>query len=239
MIHFPGKLGRRCGLGLFAAGAAALCLAVALSGPPARSQNAGEPRYARDGSLLLPTGFETWVFAGSNLGLSYTQAAATAASATPRPADIPPAGPAGAAQPPPPQFFHNVSIPRAAYDYFLANGRFPDRTMLVMQVFEAANKEPRNVLSSGVYNGRRVGLEVAVKNMARPDGSRTPWAYYDFTDRPDPTKMRPSAAAFPDTQCANCHQRHAAVDYVWVQFYPALRDAALRDGKARAPRLFD
>jgi hypothetical protein len=55
--------------------------------------------------------------------LSYTPDAAAAASAPPPRA--------------PRQQFHNVSINKAAYDYFLANGRFPEKTMLVMQVFTA------------------------------------------------------------------------------------------------------
>jgi hypothetical protein len=197
MVHVLGKSSGRCGL---VVGTAALCFALAASGPSARSQSADEPRYAPGGELLLPNGFDTWVFVGSNLGLSYTPRA------------------------PRQQQFHNVSINKAAYDYFSANGRFPERTVLVMQVFEAADKEPRSVLASGVFNGRRVGLEVAVKNSSRPDGKTTPWAYYNFTDPSDRSKVLASATAFPDEVCANCHQRHASIDNVWVQFYPALRD---------------
>ena len=201
------KRNRRGGLLL---GATALCLTLAASGLFAQSQSSDEPRYAPDGNLLMPSGFDTWVFVGSNLGLSYTREAAAAASAPP------PRAPA--------QQFHNVAINRPAYDYFLANGRFPDKTVLVMQVFEAADKEPRDVLASGVFNGRRVGLEVAVKNASRPDGKTTPWAYYNFTDPSDRTKVVPSATAFPDEACANCHALHASIDNVWVQFYPTLRD---------------
>jgi hypothetical protein len=207
MVHKFGKLSRRYGL---VAGVAALCLALAALGPSARSQSSDEPQYAPSGDLILPKGFETWVFVGSNLGLSYTPDAAAAASAPPPRA--------------PRQQFHNVSISKAAYEYFLANGRFPERTVLVMQVFEAADKEPRNVLASGFFNGRRVGLEVAVKNASRPHGKTMPWAYYNFTDQSDRSKVLASAAAFPDAACANCHQRHASIDNVWVQFYPALRD---------------
>src|SRR5262252_9028400 len=207
MVHIPGKPSRRCGL---VVGATALCFALAAWGPSARSQSSDEPRYAPGGNLLLPNGLDTWVFVGSNLGLSYTPDAAAAASAPPRRA--------------PRQEFHNVAINKAAYDYFSANGRFPERTILVMQVFEAADKEPGSVLASGVFNGRRVGLEVAVKNASRPDGKTTPWAYYNFTDPSDRSKVLASAAAFPDEVCANCHQRHASIDNVWVQFYPALRD---------------
>jgi Cytochrome P460 len=207
MVHVTAKLSRRHGLAI---GTMALCFASAGLGPAARSQNADDPQYTAGGDLLLPNGFQTWVFVGSNLGLSYTPDAAAAVSApSPRA---------------PRQQFHNVSINRAAYDNFLANGRFPEKTVLVMQVFEAADKEPSNVLASGVFNGRRVGLEVAVKNTSRPDGKTTPWAYYNFTDQSDRSKVLASAAAFPDAACANCHQRHASVDNVWVQFYPTLRD---------------
>jgi hypothetical protein len=207
MIYTLQKLSRRYGL---AAGVTAVCFALVALGPSARSQTTDEPQYAPGGDLVLPNGFETWVFVGSNLGLSYTPDAAAAASAPPPRA--------------PRQQFHNVSINKAAYDYFLANGRFPEKTMLVMQVFEASDKEPRNVLASGVFNGSRVGLEVAVKNTSRPDGKTTPWAYYNFTDPSDRSKVLASAAAFPDASCANCHQLHASIDNVWVQFYPALRD---------------
>jgi Cytochrome P460 len=207
MIHILRKLSGR---GSLVVGAAALCFVLAASGPSARSQSSEEPRYTPGGDLLLPNGFDTWVFVGSNLGLSYTPDAAAVASAPPPRA--------------PSQQFHNVSINKAAYDYFSANGRFPDRTVLVMQVFEAADKEPRGVLASGVFNGRRIGLEVAVKNATRPDGKATPWAYYNFTDPSDRSKVLASATAFPDGACANCHQRHASIDNVWVQFYPALRD---------------
>jgi hypothetical protein len=205
MDHILGKLSRR---GSLVVGATAFCFVLAASGPSARSQSSEEPRYTPSGDLLLPNGFDTWVFVGSNLGLSYTPDAA-AASAPPRA---------------PSQQFHNVSINKAAYDYFSANGRFPERTVLVMQVFEAADKEPRGVLASGVFNGRRIGLEVAVKNATRPDGEATPWAYYNFTDPSDRSKVLASATAYPDEVCANCHQRHASIDNVWVQFYPALRD---------------
>src|SRR5262249_42478783 len=209
MRSVPASPLRRSGL---IVGAPALCFGLAAWGPSARSQSPDEPRYAPGGDLLLPNGIETWVFVGSNLGLSYTPDAAAAASAPPPRT--------------PRQQFHNVSINKAAYDYFLANDRFPERTVLVMQVFEAADKEPRDVLASGLFNGRRVGLEVAVKNTSRPDGRTTPWAYYNFTDPSDRSKALASAAAFPDEACANCHQRHASIDNVWVQFYPALRDKA-------------
>jgi hypothetical protein len=95
-----------------------------------------------------------------------------------------------------------------------------------MEVFSAADKEPKGVLATGVFNGDRAGLEVAVKNTRRPDGRSTPWAYYDLTDASDPSRIKPSAAAFPDQVCESCHRAHASKDNVWVQFYPTLRKVA-------------
>jgi Cytochrome P460 len=189
--------------------AAVVCLSVA---DPMRGQapSGGEPRYTADGDLLFPQGFETWIFVGSNLGLSYRS-------------DLPMTTLAESARASP-QFFHNVYVAREAYSYFLANKVFPDKTILVMELYEATDKEPKNVLASGLYNGKRVGVEAAVKNSARPDGAKTLWAYYDFTDQTNPSGVAASARAFSDRQCENCHRDHAGTDHVWVQFYPPLRD---------------
>ena len=170
------------------------------------------PKYTADGQLLRPVGYESWVFVGSNLGLAYRQNLPARIGAESRRAD-------------PPQF-HNVYISPPAYAQFLATGEFPDGTILVMDRFAAADKEPRGIVSDGVFNGDRKGLEVAVKNLSRPDGKTTPWAYYDFTDASDPTNTRTSAPAFPAERCESCHRQHASKDNVWVQFYPVLRRIA-------------
>src|SRR5262249_214959 len=120
--------------------------------------------------------------------------------------------------------FHNIYIDPAAYEAFVRTGRFPDHTVLVMEHYAAEKKEPNGVLVSGVFNGMLSGLEVAVKNAHRPDGSTTPWAYYVFTDSAHPSTPLAQAAAFPDQDCNACHVKHAGFDNVWVQFYPILRD---------------
>ncbi len=70
--------------------------------------------------------------------------------------------------------FHNAYITPEAYAHFLATREFPDPTILVMEIFAAADKEPKGVLAKGVFNGERVGIEVAMRNSRRPDGSKTP-----------------------------------------------------------------
>jgi hypothetical protein len=176
--------------------------------PPVAGQTATAPQY--EGNLLrMPVGFETWVFVGSNLGMSYKR-------------DLPATTPSEASRADKP-LFHNVYINPEAYASFIATGRFPEPTILVMEIFAAADKEPKGVLTQGVFNGERSGLEVAVKNSRRPDGSTTPWAYYDLTDPTDPSQVSASAPAFPDSRCESCHRQHASLDNVWVQFYPTLR----------------
>jgi hypothetical protein len=186
---------------------------LALSGATATRLAAEQPtvpRYNADHELLLPEGFETWVFVGSNLGLAYKSnlKETTAMESTRAEA----------------QRFHNIYINPEAYAHFLRTGEFPDPTILVMEQFAAAEKEPKGVLSAGSFNGQRVGLEVAVKNSSRPDPVKTPWAYYDFSDQSDPRKVVGHAPAFPDNECETCHRQHASKDNVWVQFYPHLRD---------------
>ena len=64
-----------------------------------------------------------------------------------------------------------------------------------------------------------LGVQVAVKNSHRPDGSTTPWAYYRFPDGSGASQ----AQAEKDGACFECHAEHADLDHVWTQFYPILR----------------
>jgi hypothetical protein len=122
------------------------------------------------------------------------------------------------------QVFHNIYINPEAYAHFKEKHEFPELTMLVMEVFAAADKEPKGVLTAGVYNGERIGLQVAVKNSNRPGPHDKAWAYYIPQDVSDPNHtLSPSSPAFPDAACESCHQAHASMDNVWVQFYPTLR----------------
>ena len=181
--------------------------------PPARSSL---PRYNAQGELLRPDGYRTWVFVGADLGLDYSQR-------NDQSLDHPQKKDETSDDERP---FHNVYIDRAAYENYARTGEFPDKTVLVLELFELRRKEPRQIVTRGLYEGNRVALEVAVKDRERPDGVKTPWAYYDFTGQGGPggRGVRESAKAKPDGSCFDCHKKHADVDNVWVQFYPTLRD---------------
>ena len=193
------------GAGVLGAGVAMACLGLATAQPVPPDA----PAYAANGDLLLPQKFETWVFAGSNLGLGYSP-------------DVPNNTRAEAARQVQTQQFHNVYINPLAYDAYVKTGKFPEGTMLVMDVYVAASREPSGIVNSGTYNGPRITIEVAVKNSKRPDGSKTDWAYYNFTGA-SPGSLAPQAKAEENADCYACHKSHAGDDNVWVQFYPALR----------------
>jgi len=179
------------------------------------AQSGGRPQYTSDGLLRLPAGFEAWVFVGSNLGMSYKP-------------DLPvtDARERGRARSDQEQLFHNVYIDPEAYAHFAATREFPDPTILVMEIFKANAKDPKDgVLAAGVFNGDRVGLEVAVKDTRRPVPTvpPTPWAYYTFQDPSGPPAPVRNAAGPDGPFCQACHAKHASMDNVWVQFYPTLR----------------
>lgn len=167
----------------------------------------GAPEYTEDGQLRRPVDYRTWVFVGANLGLSYNSAVTASTS---RESDRHKETAVGN--------FHNIYIKPAAYKEYVQTGKFPDQTVLVMDVYRAGDKEPKNIVSQGHFEAEQAGFEVAVKNSQRPDGSKTVWAYYVFPSGSS------SAGAQPDSACYQCHLEHAGDDNVWVQFYPVLRD---------------
>ncbi len=111
-----------------------------------------------------------------------------------------------------PGMFHRVYLEPSAYEHFLGTRRFREGTMLALVI-----RQPERRVSpsrTGWTEGELLTLEMAVK-----DGERFPggWAYFDFGRDGD------SAAPIPHERCASCHAQHAAIDNVFVQFYPQLR----------------
>ena len=166
-----------------------------------------EPQYDAMGHLKRPTDFQTWVFVGANIGLQYRK-------------DLPETTQReqGRHQGAKIGDFHNIYVRPESYASYLKTGKFPEMTVLVMDVYESKEKDKENVVVNGLFPGDQRRIEVAVKNSKRPDGAKTNWAYYEF----DPP-TQPTAKAFPDSACYDCHRKHASVDNVWVQFYPILR----------------
>lgn len=191
-------------------GLVGLLALTALSGgaPPG---DPTRPKYTSAGELEVPSGFRAWAFVGADLSPTYRPDLPVS---TPREKKRHEGKSAGD--------FHNIYINRESYDAYRKSGRFPDPTILVMEVFQAEERDAAGILESGRFEGNRIGLEAAVKDTNRPGGG-VPWAYYTFELDPSGRPGKP-AKARPDAECYACHLKHASKDNVWVQFYPALRD---------------
>jgi hypothetical protein len=160
------------------------------------------PQFTASGELLRPQNYREWVFLSSGLGMTY--------------------GPAGQADNGNPKF-DNVFVNPSSYRAFLETGKWPDKTMLLLEVRSATGKGSIN--NGGHYQSDVVALEATVKDEKR---FAKKWAYFGFgnSDR---------AAARPDTSTCNaCHGANAAVENTFVQFYPTLLEVATRRGTLNA-----
>ena len=151
------------------------------------------PHYTADGKMLRPDNYREWVFLSSGLGMTYGPLA--------RPGE---------------PMFDNVFASREAYRSFLDTGRWPDKTVLVLEVRGSESKGSIN--QSGHFQSGVVGMEVHVK-----DEKRFPrkWAFFGFPEGVT------AAEAMPESRgCFACHEPNGAVDTTFVQFYPTLLDIA-------------
>jgi len=152
------------------------------------------PQYDSSGALQRPKNFEHWTFVGSNIGMSYDTD-----------------------HPQGPGEFHNIYTQSQAFDTYKATGKFPDKTMFLLVVYQPAQKVSIN--KAGYFEGEFTGLAVSVKDPSRfKDG----WAYFSFGEGGN---LADTAKALPSSMCFACHDQHADDDHVFVQFHPILRAA--------------
>src|SRR5947209_13203679 len=116
--------------------------------------------------------------------------------------------------------FTNVFVPQLAYEEFMKSGAWPDKTMFVVEERMAQSKGSIN--KHGNFQVDSMGMGVEVKDSALPDK----WAYYNFDDNK-------TAKANPKEGCFSCHDKHAAVEHTFVQFYPTLKPIAKKFGTYR------
>jgi hypothetical protein len=160
------------------------------------------PHFTSDGKLIKPEKYREWIFLSSGLGMSYGPVAASSHSSDPP--------------------FDNVFTPPAAYEGFLRNGVWPDKTMFVLEVRTSVSKGSIN--KAGHYQGDVMGVEVEVKDEKRFPNK---WAFFDFDSEKPASKL-------PETEsCYACHRKNGAVDNTFVQFYPTLLPVAKAKGTLR------
>ncbi|PYP82232.1 MAG: hypothetical protein DMG65_26795 [Candidatus Angelobacter sp. Gp1-AA117] len=159
---------------------------------PVSAATPNQPVYKADGKLTLPANYREWVFLTSGLGMNYST------------------GTGG------PQLFTNVYVSPEAYREFKSSGKWPDKSMYVVEIYSPATHGSIN--KGGHYQNAYMGLDIEVKDSSRPQE----WSYYNF----NPGESM--AAAFPaGNGCLKCHSENAAVDHTFVQFYPTLLDFAV------------
>ena len=186
---------------IFAVALTGLVIA-ALTVRVSHSQTAGGsvagPQFTADGKLVRPEGYRRWVFVSSGLGMSYSQKASD---------DM--------------QMFTNVFVNPGSYDYFLAHGTWPDKTIFVLELYGSTSQGSIN--KHGNYQTGFMGLDVEVKDEKR---FADKWAYYGFNSN----EKTASPTAPSKNDCWQCHDQNAAVEHSFVQFYPELLKVAREKG---------
>jgi hypothetical protein len=154
-----------------------------------------QPQYSADNKLLRPEGYREWIYLSSGLGMNYS----------PSPGDH--------------EMFTNVFVPQWAYQSFLKSGKWPDKTMFIVE--ERGSQSKGSINKTGHFQTDFMGMGVEVK-----DESRFPekWAYFNFGEEGK------SASVNPKQACWQCHEDHAAVEHSFVQFYPTLKPVAKKIG---------
>lgn len=166
-------------------------------GPPGK---APDPQFTKDNELIRPKDYREWIYLTSGLGMSYGSNAMEMAD--------------------PP--FDNVFVQPAAYRAFLESGKWPDKTIFVLE--NRASRVHGSINKAGHFQGEVVGIEASVKDESRfPDK----WAYFGFGGG---DSLKDQAKAFPSSACHSCHNKNGAVDNTFVQFYPTLLPVAQAKG---------
>ena len=182
----------------------ATLLIFSVQGSAQKNDSLDAPRYNVQGELQRPENYREWVWLSSGLGMTYGPLGKVLGSVNPK--------------------FDNVFASPSSYRQFMQTGKWPDKTMLVLEV--RASETKGSINQGGHFQGGVVGVEVHVKDENRfPDK----WAFFGFG------VSATTAKAIPTTQsCYSCHSQHGVVDTTFVQFYPTLLEVAKQKGTAKA-----
>jgi hypothetical protein len=179
-------------------------LSYVLSGaaaPPASAQSktpAALVEFTADGQLKQPVGYRKWVYIGTPL----------------TPNDLN----GGEASFPE---FHEVYMDPESFAHYEKTGKFRDGTVLIKELSSVGAKEAPS--GKGYFQSEFTGLEAAIKDSKRFKDEPGNWGYFSFGHKyPLKTEVAKNAVA----ACNQCHQDNAKTDWVFSQYYPALRAAA-------------
>ncbi|ALC17290.1 hypothetical protein DSOUD_2537 [Desulfuromonas soudanensis] len=158
----------------------------------------GAASFDPQGKLMLPKDYRRWVFVG--------------APVTPNDMN---GGKAAFPE------FHHVYIDPGSFKLYQETGKFRDGTVIVKELATVGGK--KGASGNGYFPGEFNGLAVAVKSSSRFADEPGNWGYFNFGG--EGGKLKESARAQETAACSPCHQKNAAQDLVFTQYYPVLRAA--------------
>jgi hypothetical protein len=153
--------------------------------------------YSADGKLKRPLDHRKWIYIGTPL----------------TPNDL---NDGEAAFPE----FHAVYMDPESFAHYEKTGQFRDGTTLVKELISVGSKEAPS--GNGYFMGDLRGLDVAVKDSQRFKDEPGSWAYFNFNHK---LPLKTEAVKSSAVACNKCHQDNATKDWVFMKYYPVLRDA--------------
>ena len=165
------------------------------------------PQFTGTNELVRPANFREWIYVSSGIGMSYGPNT-TAADR--------------------PQHFTNVYVNPSSYRSFMKTGRWPDKTIFVLEVRKSESEGSIN--KSGRYQTELAAVEAEVKDSRYPDG----WAFFNFGPARSMKDVAEPLSGQAVAPCVECHTKHTAVERTFVQFYPTLLEAARQKGTLKA-----
>ena len=111
------------------------------------------PVFTADNQLVKPANYREWVWLSSGLGMTYNSEAQ--ANADPH--------------------FDNVFVTPEAYQAFLKTGKWPNKTMFVLEF--RASRTSGSINKAGHFQGDLVGIEAEVKDESR---FKERWGFFPF-----------------------------------------------------------
>src|SRR5882672_7802084 len=178
-------------------GVAAFLIAVSGSKTRATAESASAnastaPVYTADGKLVFPPNYREWIYLTTGLDMDYSPTVNLAEHS----------------------MFDNVFVNPEAYKAFVATGKWPDKTIFVLEGRVAGSKGSIN------KGGHYQTTEIMSRSIHLKDEARGGWAFFGFGDGPNGSHIPKEAV------CYSCHVDHGAVDTTFVQFYPTLLEIA-------------
>jgi hypothetical protein len=154
--------------------------------------------FAADGKLKRPVGYRKWVYVGEVI--------------TPNDKND---GEAAFPE------FHSVYMDPESFAVYEKTGKFRDGTVLIKELSSVGSKKASS--GNGYFQGEFTGLEASIKDSKRFKDEPGNTAYFSFGHK-YPLKAEVSKNTV--AACNQCHQDNAKEDWVFSQYYPALRAAA-------------